>query len=308
MEPRFSEEDVLRSLSPREALEAVRVALTAYGRGEIENQVRKRVSIGNTTLNMMAAAIPSLGVMGAKVYTVGPNGPYAYLCLYNADGLPLCIMEADELGRIRTAAVSALGTQLMARPDSKVMTLFGVGFQAETQLVAIADVMSLREVRVYSRNLEKVKNFCARMQERVSAKLIPVRDAQAAVEQSDIVTTSTNSSEPVLFGKWLKPGTHVNAIGNNRAYEREIDGEVVRLAQRIIVDSVEQAKMESGDLLLAEKDGCSVWDRVHGLSEILNNHLTGRESADEITMFKSNGLALEDVAVAHHIYNKLITK
>lgn len=302
----LTESDVTDWLSPQEAYMAVEVALTEYGRGQVDNQPRYRARLGEVTLNTMSAAVPSLGWLGAKIYTTGPKGPQALFTLFAEDGTPKCIMEADELGRIRTAAVSALATRKLARLNASVMALLGTGFQAEAQLLAIASAMSLQEVRVWNRNLKKATDFCEKLQEQTGARLRPTDDIPTSVRNADIITTTTAAADPVLYGKWLEPGVHVNAIGNNRAYEREIDAEVVRRSNIIYVDAIPQARIESGDLILAEQDGVEIWSRVHELSDLLVKRGQSRSDDREITLFKSIGLALEDVAVADVVYRKAL--
>ncbi len=303
----ISEAKVREELSFPDAMTVVEHALRESAAGNIENQLRRRVHIGSTALNIMSAAMPGLGVMGAKVYTTGERGPNAYFLLFDASGDLLCTMEADELGRIRTGAVTALATKYLARSDAYEMALFGTGFQAETQLRAICATRPMRKVKVWSRNFDKVKGFCSRLEGVVQVDLEPVDDARRAIQDVGIITTATSSPEPVLFGDWLEHGVHVNAIGNNRSYEHELDSMVVSKASQIIVDSTEQAQSESGDLLLAEQDGVPVWTRTSELSAILMGNLaSARNSDDEITLFKSNGLALEDVAVAHHVYTRIV--
>lgn len=306
MELCLTEEDVKAYLSIGDVLESVKEALKEYGKGAVDNQIRRRVRLDSVTLNTMSAALPALGVMGTKVYTTGPHGPNAHFLLFDNSGTLLCRMEADELGRLRTAAVSALATRLMAKKESRVMALFGTGFQAESQLLVIAAHQPLRQVRVWSRQWSRAVQFCQRMEPEVEVELIPVPDPREAVEGVDIVTTATSAPTPILYGDWVEEGVHINAIGSNRADEREVDAATIARASRIVVDSKEQAKVESGDLILAEQEGESVWDKVQELSDLLITESAGRGSDREITLFKSNGLALEDVAVAYVVYRKAL--
>lgn len=304
----INEAQVRAELSFVDAVSTVESALKEFGDGNVENQVRRRVHLGSTALNMMSASIPQLGVMGAKVYTTGEKGPNAYFLLFDASGDLLCTMEADELGRIRTGAVTALATKYLARADAFDMALLGTGFQAETQLLAICATRSMRKVKVWSRNFENASAFCKRLEKEVQIELEPVGNVKNAISGVGIITASTSSPEPILWGDWLERGVHINAIGNNRSYEREIDSVVVSKANQIVVDSIEHAQAESGDLLLAEQDGVTVWSRTLVLSDILVDHSPVRKSEEDITLFKSNGLALEDVAVAHHVYSRVINR
>lgn len=300
----LSESDVVSLLPMARAIEAVEAGLRELGLGQAQNQPRQRVNIGKVTLNVMPAAIPAIGVLGVKNYTGGPGGPRAYFLLFDAEGVLLALMEADELGRIRTGATTGVATRYLARDDARIAALIGTGFQAETQLRAMCEVRPLTEVRVWSRRPEAAQAFCARLQPELRVALMPTPDVRTAVSEADIVTTITSSPEPVLLGKWLTPGVHVNAAGNNRVHEREIDAETVARAHLIVADSVAQAKLESGDLVMAAAEGVPVWDRAVDLAPVVAGNAPGREAASQTTLFKSNGLALEDVAVGHAVYRE----
>jgi ornithine cyclodeaminase/alanine dehydrogenase-like protein (mu-crystallin family) len=304
----LSEADVVSLLPMEKAIEAVKYGLNELGRKRAQNQPRARVAIGNTALNIMSAAIPEANVMGAKNYTFTTmrKDPIAYFLLFSGEGNLLCLMEADELGRIRTGAVTGLATDYLAAPDSKVAALLGTGFQAETQLKAICQVRKLERVNVWSRRAESVREFCSRLQPHIDAELKPAEDVALAVKDADIITTATSAAEPILTGNLINKGVHLNAIGNNRAYEREIDGQVVNQADLIITDSIEQAKLESGDLVIADKEGFNVWNRVSELTDLVVGEVEGRTSDEQITMFKSNGLAIEDVAAAYYVYKEAL--
>lgn len=302
----LSEKDVVSLLPMNVAVNAVENVLRELGNGNAQNQPRQRVRIGDTTLNVMPASIPSLDVLGVKNYTTTPKGPTAYFLLFSKQGSLLCLMEADELGRIRTGATSALATRFLARANSKVAALIGTGFQAETQLKALCETKHLEAVKVWSRRFESAVAFCGFLQSQVDVRLEPVVDLRTGVRDADIVTIATSAAEPVLFGDWLKKGAHVNAVGNNRAYERELDSKAVAISSLIITDYLQQAMSESGDLILAASDGVPVWDRVKELADLVTGRLSGRISDEQVTMFKSNGLAVEDVAVACHVYHEAL--
>ncbi|MEN1967913.1 ornithine cyclodeaminase family protein [Lentibacillus sp. N15] len=303
----LSEKNVVSLLPMKKAIEAVKYGLTELGLDRAQNQPRARVAIENTTLNTMSASIPGANIMGVKNYTFTPmaaKDPIAYFLLFSGEGDLLCMMEADELGRIRTGAVTGLATDYLAAPHSKIAALLGTGFQAETQLKAICEVRDLDCVHVWSRNPKSVDDFCRRLQPEINAELKPAENIERAVNDADIITTATSAPQPILSGDLINQGVHVNAIGNNRAYEREIDGEAVKRADLIITDSIEQSKMESGDLVIANKEGIAVWERVHELTDLIVGKSIHRTSADQITMFKSNGLAIEDVAAAYFVYKE----
>ena len=290
------EADVRRLLRMQDVLVALEDAFRSVARGEAVNVPRYRGSMPGVTLNLMPAISRKLDAAGSKVYpilrsdvTVGSS--FTFLLYKLSTGALDAILEASFLGQIRTGAATGVATKYMARPDSRVMTLFGAGYQAQTQLEAIAAVLpKLERVNVVGRSPERVERFCADM--KAIAKLVPANDVRKAVEEADIVTTATGAREPVFDGSWLRPGTHVNAIGSNFADKQEIDATAVRRSNRIVADDVDVARIESGDLIAAKVD----WTRVHPLSDVVGGRLPGRAASEEITLFESQGLALEDLA------------
>jgi ornithine cyclodeaminase/alanine dehydrogenase-like protein (mu-crystallin family) len=235
---------------------------------------------------------------GTKVYSSHPqHGAHFLFLLYRAaDAKPLAIFEANYLGQIRTGAASGYATSLLAREDAATLAVIGTGFQAWTQIAAMRAVRPIRQVRVWSRSEEKRRTFAREC----DATAMPT--AEEAVRGADIVVTATNSREPVLADAWIAPGVHVNAMGSNQAQRRELPGELILRADLIAVDSLEQARMESGDLLLAldpDRWGPSIME----LKDV-----KGRPSPTAITIFKSNGIAAEDVASAGHIYEKALAE
>jgi len=214
----------------------------------------------------------------------------------------VALLEADYLGQMRTGAASGIATKYMARADATTAGIIGTGLQARTQLEAIAAVRQLSSVRAYSRNPERRAQFAREMTERLQLPVYPAGSAEEAVREAEIVVTATNSSTPVLLGRWLAPGTHVNAIGANFPQKRELDEEAVRRAGIIAVDSREQAMLESGDLLAAFGGlEASAWMVVRELADIVAGRVPGRTDARQVTLFKSNGVAVEDVAVAARV-------
>lgn len=302
----LTEADVRRHLPMGEAIGAVRAALMAYGAGRVRNTPRARVAVASTTLNVMSSAFPDQGLLGVKAYTTGERGPEAYYLLFGADGGLLCLMEADELGRIRTGATTGVATRLLARPGSRRALVVGAGFQADTQLLAVAAFPGLESVGIWSRRRASAEALLERLSGSVSVQLEVVEDLPAAVASSDIVTTVTSAATPVLRGAWLKPGTHVNAVGSNRAREAELDAEAVAGAYLVVVDAVEQARQESGDLIKAAEVGAFAWEDAVELAGLLAGRRRLERGAEDVTLFKSNGLALEDLAVARCVYQRAL--
>ena len=302
----FREQDVDQLVAIRDAIEAVEQAFVLQARGEATNRPRERVGgPGQAWLHVMPAAIWAWRLMGFKAYVSGPAGSRFMLFLFDAkSGEPVAAIEAGRLGQLRTGAASAVASRRMARPDSHVMALIGAGYQAETQLEAISAVLPLRKVYVVSRSPERARAFCQRMAPKVpDVELWVAESAEQAVREADVVTTITSSRTPVLRGEWLRPGTHINAAGSNHAARQELDPQAVLRANRVVVDDLEQARKEAGDLIAAEPHGFA-WSSALELAAVVAGLAPGRLDASEITLFESQGLALEDVALAHRILEK----
>jgi alanine dehydrogenase len=260
-------------------------------------------------LHYMAAGNPEY--FGLKAYSVNAKtGAHFEVLLYrSSDGMPLATLEANHLGQIRTGAASGVATKHLAREDASIAGIIGSGFQAETQLAAIATVRKLRDVRVWSRKPERRKQFAERCAAKFGLHVRAVDTARECVEGAHIIATATSSKEPVLDADWIAPGTHVNGAGSNWAERRELPAELVfDKAAIVTVDSVEVAKLESGDLLIPLRDKSR--DTFPGveLADVIAGRIPGRVSGDQITVFKSNGLAVEDIAVAGHVYEEALRK
>jgi ornithine cyclodeaminase/alanine dehydrogenase-like protein (mu-crystallin family) len=221
-----------------------------------------------------------------------------------ATGDLLAQIEADYMGQLRTGAASGVATKYLARKDSRIAAIIGTGGQARTQLEAVAAVRKLESARAYGRDAAKREKFCAEMSERIGIPVHPCSSASEAVRGADIVSTATTASQPVVHGADLAPGAHINAIGANHAHKRELDDEAVASADVIVVDSVEQSRQEAGDLIIAFHGDEICWTGVKKLSEIVAGKASGRTSDSEVTLFKSNGIASWDLAVAMRVYAK----
>jgi ornithine cyclodeaminase/alanine dehydrogenase-like protein (mu-crystallin family) len=219
-----------------------------------------------------------------------------------ATGDLLALIEADYMGQLRTGAASGVATKYLARKDSRVAAIIGTGGQARTQLEAVAAVRKLDSACAYGRDAAKREKFCEEMSERMGIPVQPCASAAEAVRGADIVCTATTTSQPVVSGTDLAPGAHINAIGANHAHKRELDDEAVASADIIVVDSVEQSRQEAGDLIIAFHGDEICWTGVKKLSEIVAGKASGRTSDTEVTLFKSNGIASWDLAVAMKVY------
>jgi ornithine cyclodeaminase/alanine dehydrogenase len=298
------EPDVVALLTMDEALAAVEAAFLKLGRGEADNRPRQRAHAGQAVLQAMPAALRDVG-LGLKAYTVARTGLRFLVLLWDAEtgGLE-AIIEADNLGRIRTGAASGVATRFLARADAAVVGLVGTGWQAATQLEAICRVRPIREARVYSRSAARRAAFAEAMGAQLGLPVVAVDTPRAAVDEADVVATITSASEPVFDGAWLKPGAHVNVAGSNRPRHREVDDETVRRAALVTVDDVAQARIEAGDLLLPIEAGVLSWDRVVPLADVVAGKVPGRRDEADITLFKSLGIAAEDVAAARVVVDK----
>lgn len=299
------EHHVRALLSMRDAVGVLEEGLDALAQGAIINPPRLRLAWANGVFTILAAAAPLFGVMGLKTYTAFREGTRFVVLLFSAyDGQLLAIIEADWLGCIRTGGVSAVATKYLARPDATVVGLIGAGKQASTQLLGICAVRPISNVYVYSRRERERERFCHEMALALGIDVKPVATARQAVETVDILITATNSSESVLSGEWLPPGCHINAIGANWAQKRELDLATLQRCGLIFTDSSVQARTEAGDFIIPAREGLFDWNRVYELSEVFSNTGLVRGSAQEITLYKGLGTALEDIIVAAHVYQQ----
>jgi ornithine cyclodeaminase/alanine dehydrogenase-like protein (mu-crystallin family) len=301
------EDDVEKLVTVPEVIEALDTAFRDQAAGRAWINPRSRLRVSGGALHLMAGAIP--GYFGYKAYTVGGSQAKFYFFLFSAETTSLLAMiEADTLGQIRTGAATGLATRHLSNPDASVATIFGAGWQAQTQLEAMDTERHLSRVFIVNKTAERREEFMKKMQSRVRAELVAARSAEEAVRSSQIVTTITNSREPVLKGEWLQSGTHVNAAGGNMLVRREIDDEVVSRARRLVVDSVEQCKIESGEFIAAIETGKRHWEEFVELRDIVAGFKTGRQNPSEITLFKSGGIALEDVAIGRIVYERAVER
>ncbi|HYU40772.1 MAG TPA: ornithine cyclodeaminase family protein [Vicinamibacteria bacterium] len=304
--------EVRRLLPMAECLDVMEAALAALARGQAQLPLRQVLMLpgGQAAFAAMPAHLSSPAAIGIKVITVFPanhgteydSHQGAVLLFETERGRLLAVMDASSITAIRTAAVSGVATRALARPEASVLALLGSGVQAATHLDAALLVRPLRRVRVWSRDPAHVARFVEAARRRHRLDIQPAASAREAVEDADVVCTVTSSREPVLEGAWLRPGTHVNAVGASVRTARELDSAAVAAA-RVFVDRRESAANEAGDLLIPRAEGAIGDDHVQGeLGEVLIGKVAGRRTDAEITVFKSLGLAVEDVASAHHIH------
>ena len=300
----LNEDEVRRVLTMDMALEAVEEGLRKMALDEGQNIPRARAQTDHAMLHTMGAAIKSLGVMGTKAYaTSRKNAAQFLVSLFDGrSGALLCLLQADYLGQMRTGAASGVATRIMARPDAATVGLYGSGKQARTQLLAVCAVRHVRRVHVYSPNEGRRKAFAAEMSEHCQTEVVPVSRPEMAAEDLDVIITATTSREPVLNGHWIAEGTHVNAVGSNFLGKAELDAVAVRRCADVVVDSKDQARLEAGDFQQAFEDGSLQWADVRELGQVIVGRYPVRKRAQDVTLFKSTGIAIEDVAVAARVY------
>jgi alanine dehydrogenase len=302
----LTEEDVAWLLDINGAIDSVEDAFRQIGEERAEHQPRRRVSGGRgTTLHVLSAGSEPLGYVGYKAYVTTPQGARFQFTLFNAKtGLPVALMEANLLGQMRTGAASGVATKFMARPDAKIVGCFGTGFQAKSQLKAMCSVRRIERIEVYGRDDSRRRAFADEMTEFCSVPVVAVHSPDEAAAEKDIVICATTSRVPLFDGHSLAEGTHLNVVGSNYLTKSEIDITTIRRADHIACDSREACKLEAGDFVPALEDGSLDWPRVHELSDVVHGRETGRAHDEDITLFKSVGIALEDLAVAVRVYEK----
>ncbi len=303
----LNEQEVVQLLPMDECIDALDRAFAHAGAGQVDNKPRSRIRMPGGFFHFMAAADEGQGVFGYKAYPsfAGPGGSKMIVMLYDyQSGELLACLESGRMGQIRTGAASGLATRYMAREDASTVAVIGSGFQARTQLEAVCAVRPITNARVFSRRQERREDFAKRSSERLQVDVQPVDNAQECVQGADIVITITSAREPVALGEWLGDGAHVNAAGGNHWLRREIDEAAVLRSELIVVDDLEQAKMECGDLMWLEARGTFRWDMAHELRDVVAGRVPGRLSADGVTLFESLGVALEDIAAAELVYRK----
>ncbi len=295
----LTENEVSRLLDMDTAIDAVEEAFRHQANGLATNSPRERLRLTDGHFNLMTAAAPGLGVMGLKAYAGG--GFHVHLSSSETGEL-LAIIEAGALGRLRTGAASGVATRLLAREDSATLGLIGTGRQALPQAEAVLRVRPIDRVVVFSRDPERRRAFASSAASALGVEVEAAGSAEECVAQADVLAVITNSAEPVVRGEWLRPGVHVNAAGANNWTRRELDDEAVRRADAIVVDDLAQARTECADLMHAVETGAARWEQVSPLCDALAGRSPGRRTPDDVTLFESQGVALEDIALGLRAY------
>ncbi len=295
----LQESDVRELLDMELAIDVVDEAFQQLAEGHASNVPRQRAHAPGIYLHTMSAAADYLGMVAWKTYTTTAAGTRFLVGLYSQkDGSLLALIEADYLGQLRTGAASGVATSYMARPDSKVVGLFGTGHQARTQLKAVCTVCEIEVVEVYSRNEERRRAFADEMSEYCNTRVVAVHSPDEAAAEKDIVICASTTRAPLFDGRVLDEGTHINAVGSNFLEKTELDVTTVQRADIIVCDSIAQCRLEAGDFVAALENGATDWRLMHELSEVVSGRTPGRGTPDQITLFKSVGLAIEDLALS----------
>jgi alanine dehydrogenase len=290
----LTEADVARLLTPADAVVTVEDCFRRLAAGEIENVPRYRVRLDGGALAVMSAADRERGLACVKAY-VATSDAMSFVVVLFEGAETKAVIEADVLGRLRTGAASAVAAKYLARPNARTLGVVGCGTQARTQVACIREALpGIERVVAYCRSEERLAEFCRE----VGAE--PGESHRDPAAQ-DVVVTITTSRDPVLRGEWLQPGALVCAAGANRPQARELDNAVLERAAFVCCDSLEDAKLESGDLIEPVEQGVLDWLEVHELQEVIAGDLPGRQADEDIVVFKSNGIAAWDLAVAARV-------
>jgi ornithine cyclodeaminase/alanine dehydrogenase-like protein (mu-crystallin family) len=307
----ITEAEVSRLVGMSDALAAVEAGFLRWGSGDTANLPRRRLALPGAVYQTMAASLPDDDVFGAKAYYVLPAGRSFTVFLHSlSEGRLLAMIEADWMSQLRTGAATGVAARFMARPDASRVGIIGSGTQARAQLMALAAVRDLDRVAVFSRDAVRRSAFADAMSKELGVPVRPVDNAAACVATADMVVTITHASEPLFSGRDLRPGTFVAAAGANRLARREIDLETVRRAALVAVDDPEQARLESGELTAAVEAGILDWADIVPFGDVVSGRrpacAAGRAGTADITLFKSLGIAIEDVAFARIVYEKAL--
>jgi len=299
----LTEADVARLVTIKDAIAATEQAFAAWRDPGTTNLPRGRAPVPPGFLNLMGATYGPRGVLGHKAYF----GSATHFSLYSVTEARLAaVIESDLLGQLRTGAASGVATKALARPDAKILATIGTGKQARTQIAAVCAVRPIETVRVFSRAADRREAFARRMHSELGVEVVAAVSAEACVRGADVVVIITKSAVPVCPADWIAPGAHVNAAGANAADRRELDADTVLRAGLLVTDHRQQAQIEAAEFIDLAKAGRLDWADVHELGDVVTGKAPGRTSPDQVTLFKSLGIALEDVAFGEQIYRRAV--
>lgn len=301
-------------LTMDKAIEAVESAFQEKQLGKVGQPPNHIIMIPEFKgrLGVKSAWLTESKVLATKVNTLYVNNPIyrnlpfiqGVVLLFNLEnGRLLAILEGSSLTAIRTGAITGVATKFLSRPDASTVVIFGAGNQAAAQIDAVCCVRKIEKIKVYDTDLEKARVFAAKLSKNRAIEVVQLERPEMAIRKSDICITVTTSQKPVILGEWVEAGTHLNAIGSYRADIREVDTATIQKA-KVVVDSLEHCLQEAGDIAIPILEGTFKPERIYGeIGEIITGDKPGRISSEEITLFKSVGLGLQDVAAAFQAYN-----
>ena len=302
----ITEAEVARLVTVKDAIATLDELFATWGQPSTWNIPRRRAPLPGGAFNLMGAAYGAKNVYGLKAYAGMKGGQFHTLLYSSTDGKLKAVIEADLFGQLRTGAASGLATRVLANPDAQTLGMIGVGRQSRTQAIAVCAVRPIKRVLVFARTAESREAYARTLEKELGVEVRAAHSAEACVSEANVVVTITKSAVPVFRGEWLTKGTHVNVAGANSGDRREVDGETVLRSAIKVTDHVEQAMLEAGefrDLVAANK---LKWSDVRELGELVMGNLQGRKSSSDITLFKSLGIALEDVAFGELVYQRAL--
>jgi ornithine cyclodeaminase/alanine dehydrogenase-like protein (mu-crystallin family) len=302
----ITEADLGRLVTVKDAIAALEELFASWGQLSTWNIPRRRAPLPGGSFNLMGASYGAKNVYGLKAYAGMKGGQFHTLLYSSTEGKLKAMIEADLFGQLRTGAASGLATQLLANPDAQTLGMIGVGRQSRTQAIAVCAVRPIKRVLVFARTPESREAYARSLEKELGIEVRAAASAEACVREANVVVTITKSAVPVLRGEWLAKGTHVNVAGANAGDRREVDGETVLRSAIRVTDQLEQAMKEAGelrDLVAADK---LKWTDVRELGDLVSGRAPGRQSPSDITLFKSLGIALEDVAFGELVYQRAL--
>ncbi len=301
----LNEDEVTRLLDMPTVIEAVEQVMAAHARGEVVDYPRQRVRLPGSITHLLQGGVPGANLSGFKVYTSSGGKARFWVHLFDAtSGDPVAVLEADRLGMMRTGAVAGVAAKWLARPDARIAGVFGAGWQAEGQILALCAVRHFDRIKVFARDPDRLAAFCERMAAASGVPVVSAASAEQTVRGSDVVVTITTSPKPLFDADWLEAGVHINAAGSNSLARQELSEATVRRADVICVDSRETALREAGDLLPLLEKGRTHSGKWVELGEVIAGIRPGRTTPAQITLFESQGMAIQDIAVASRLLDR----
>ena len=305
----LTEADVARLADICDAISSLEEAFAAWRDPGTVNLPRQRAPLPGGFFNLMGSVYGRKGVYGLKAYAGGPSGALFNVSLYDVSTRRLlAVFEANLLSQLRTGAASGLATKLLANPDARTLGCIGSGKQARAQVLAVCAVRPIELIRIYSRSPENREAFARAMAEETGVKTVVVDSAEACVRDMDVLVLITKATEPVIRSEWVREGAHINGAGANAANRREIDAATVLRARLLVTDDKEQARIEEAEFRDLVAAGRLSWDAVHELGDLVTGAAPGRRAPGDLTLFKSLGVSLEDIAFAELIYRRAVER